>query len=223
MVDRQRQRLGLKSVPTTYALRLDGVSGYVQTNPNIININNNHSGYIHIKPFNVDSDYARYLVISNIYLMNSNSNGWLIVQYWNGTQNVGLDSGGVVIYNNIETRICWTFEVGNELILYVNGNIVSSSSPATRPENETIYLTIVGWANPDFYVKGLVYEVAGFASKISITNAKALTTGNIKADTLSNCKFYHDYTLGHAQDLSGNGNDGTLMGNAFFEPQSQFQ
>lgn len=99
-------------------------------------------------------------------------------------------------------------------IIDINGNIRATWSTAYTLNFQTVLTDIyIGGSTLNF--KGTIYYVAYFNGKITTDNISDIGLGRI-LPTQFDCRLWHDYRLGHARDLSGNNNHGTLNGNVRF-------
>ncbi len=103
--------------------------------------------------------------------------------------------------------------------VYVDGVSVTpteTSTPAgaaTTGANNWIIGSQYDGTNP---CNSNIFKFAIYNAQITASNVLALYNMTIHPNDLSSCKLYHDYTRGSANDLSGNGNNGTLKVQASF-------
>lgn len=116
------------------------------------------------------------------------------------------------IYNGKISNVAVTSKTaGNSIKLYVNSNLLGSGSFVIANSTSSI---IGNDPTPDWLL-GNLYEIAIFAVELSQKNINLLMNGRI-LPTQFDCRLWHDYRLGHARDLSGNGNHEVINGNVRF-------
>ena len=225
-----RKVFGLKSVPTKYALRLDGISGSVKVNAaasiNDLTTFTVVATLIPNSPGEADFGYIFkkgpklfYIPASSTFRFYNVFN--TLSGYWTAQSNS--------LPYNIRTHIAMSYDntnVVNNPIMYKNGISVVvdiGQIPEGAAISESGTNLFIG--NDDIDSRtfdGLIYSFAYFNVILNPTQVSNLSNGTQIPTDIPGCVLYHDYTKGNANDLSGNNNNGTLQGNAFFEPQSQF-
>ncbi len=222
------KNMTLKRCPI-YALEMDGFS------TNYVNIPSNAS----INNLTTTSIVARITLTEGIltspHIMNRNNQYRIyIANIPNvlGNLRINLDQrfsisgdywiSSIIKLSNIKSHIATTYDntsVANNPIMYLNGNIVANTvqqgPPLGTANIATGACTVGNFPGNNGFV-GLIHEFAYFNIILTSIQVSNLYNGSIKPNEIPGCVIYHDYTKGHAQDLSGNGNHGTLIGNPHF-------
>lgn len=99
---------------------------------------------------------------------------------------------------------------GDTCNFYINGrlNQTTHTLPAYITSNSVLHII-----DQDTAVK--MYDAAFYGVVLTQPQIQDLMYGRI-LPTQFDCRLWHDYRLGHARDLSGNGNHGILNGNVRF-------
>lgn len=174
--------------------------------------------------------FNQFSAPSNPYFM---SKGWNKTLYQNLIGTITLSSNFSIatgtwrtttslVPKNLNVSIACTFDDSSDLntpILYYNGNsqsIEAFSAPSGTSNSESGNAMYIGSSPSNENVfNGYYYSIAYF--NIILTGAQVTSLHNgLAPNQISGCVLYHDYTTGSAEDRSGNGNNGTLQGNAQF-------
>lgn len=154
--------------------------------------------------------------------------GDYIVLCWNPTTNrfhllsndggvVGLDSGN--LSDNVIHHICFTWKQNtvNGFQTFKDGILVaqrnSTNTPIANIGNNIYIGTFNGVAGESTI--GIIYDAIIIKQFLTQSQIQDIIYGRI-LPTQFDCRLWHDYRLGHARDLSGNGNHGTINGNVRF-------
>ena len=209
-----------------YALSLDGVSGsvLVKDSPSFDNVTNQITCVIKFVSKNdyiAGSDAWIAMFIERGEWLNF---GW---EGWNDSIGYGITDNGSTwrpsyfnsqkdLLSNIEYTIGYTYANPN-FIGYKNGSVIRTHNHGNYTINAPSTDLYIGCSQGNnSFLSANIKSVSIFNVALTSTQVSDLYNGSIKPNQISGCVLYHDYTLGHAQDLSGNGNHGTLMGNAKF-------
>lgn len=103
---------------------------------------------------------------------------------------------------------------GTTGILYKNG-IKKDTQVAVPIINLNVSTLTISGGNTFDHLLGQIYEYITIAQVLTQSQISNLYYGRI-LPTQFDCKIWQDYRLGHARDLSNNGNNGTLAGNVRF-------
>ncbi len=98
--------------------------------------------------------------------------------------------------------------------IYHNDSFVEQGTMGTMVNNTGTNFVIgsnsVGNAN---FFNGIIYKIIYIKETLTQAQIRNILLGKDNPMKYS-CKLWHDYRLGHAKDLSGNGNNGVLYGGA---------
>lgn len=216
---------GKRKKTPVYALSLDGVSGSVKVNA-AASINNLSTFSIVGKIYPYTLGQANLGTIFNKSLAKTifirTTNKLRSVMSFTGIDGTWDTPDNSIVLNS-KLHIVVTYDntdVANDVIAYINNvsqTITEISTPtlvANTDNTSNLYIGTnfgTGWT-----MNSLVYELEYFNVVLTPTQVSDLYNESVKPNDIAGCVLYHDYTLGHAQDLSGNGNHGTLQGNAQF-------
>lgn len=98
---------------------------------------------------------------------------------------------------------------------YQNGILTLTSNLTAISDSPQLTTRIGCNTSSARFWNGIVYDVIVIAQTLTQPQIQDIMYGRI-LPTQFDCRLWHDYRLGHARDLSGNGNHGTLNGNVRF-------
>jgi len=129
----------------------------------------------------------------------------------NNDMQIGKTQNVAVTYDNTN--------VNNNPIIYKDGILLvtnETSTPNLTASNDAGNDLIIGnRIAQDRAFKGIFYDYIYFAEILTQSEIQDVIYGRI-LPTQFDCRLWHDYRLGHARDLSGNNNHGTITGNVRF-------
>lgn len=211
-IDFAQQRISqgkhLKPKPKVprYVLAFDGVDDYVQIS--LVDI----FSQPHALSFWIS---AGIISSSSMFLAGRQNDVNYYISFNNGLVNDWSTGSSLSWVSNVAYSLGWQHFVflydGTNKKIYRNGilqnSIVQSSLPGTG-----LYLGRYGGYETNMW-NGQIGEVRIYNRALSPDEITQLSQGiNIRNGLV----LHHNYRLGHARDLSGNGNDGTLNGGAKF-------
>lgn len=207
-----------RSKTPTYALSLDGVSGYVGV-PDNDNLEGMSTLTINIK-FKTSMTLAIMHIISKwtqgvsgVYTIRDSTGSGLVATAKIGGA-VKSSTPAYSSYNNNVDRIATLrYDGGNLELLIDNANV--SNIAVTGSLGADTRNVRIGAADNGSFFQGLVYETQIIAQNLTDAQLINMNNGSV-LPTQFDCRLWHNYRLGHARDLSGYGNNGTLNGNAQF-------
>lgn len=230
------EKLG-RSIPVTRPYKLplesnkwggayfDGVSGYIDTVNPPINAN-----------FNTKLTCIGTVIPLGTPTGGSDAGfgqrGWNKWLYFHGSSptimfNVQTDAGGNMAFGSTIAKLrklyhlVGTFEQsGADMLgkLYIDGKLDSTQTVLNNTPHDTSNQFMRAGSlihNNGAFVQMILCDFIMIAQVLTQPQIQDLMYGRI-LPTQFDCRLWHDYRLGHARDLSGNGNHGVINGNVRF-------
>ncbi len=192
-----------------YALELDGVDGYVSSIASI--------------PANSNGTVILYTKVKSFYggfdcLLSNTDNDFRIQQHDDKleindyTNNDPADSYLISnVFSNSVRMLAFVMTTTNSAV-YLDG-VLQAEKNLTGSKQALSNVLLGKFRTNVNYLFGEIGEVRIYNRALSAAEITQLSQGiNVRNGLV----LHHNYRLGHARDLSGNGNDGTLYGGAKF-------
>lgn len=217
-LDRKLSGYAKRPKVPVYALSLDGISAYLNINvaANLDNLTQNISIVLGFRLLSWTNTASLTYRGFNWRLYEDATNNRLtgiIIDASDNSIYTTMSVGSIIL--NTRYNIAMTADTTNNLVKgFLNGVETSSEAILNDIKTTAGLSLLIGLGAA--YVHGYIYNIAIYNTVLTPTQVANLSNGSVKPNDISGCALYHDYTLGHAQDLSGNGNHGTLIGNAQF-------
>ncbi len=206
------------SCPTGGGLQFDGVNKYVDAgNAASLNITNAITVEAWVKPNNLST-------LNEIVTKSNNSGTIRPINLWvGGGYNAvfAVYDGTWHIVNSTNTlNVGLWYDIvgimnGSNIMIYVNGVLTTGGALTSLPTNNNS-LQIGTNFNAEYF-NGTIDEVRIYNRALSPTEILGLYNGSIPRNGLV---LEHIYSLGNANDLSGNNNNGTPINGPIFIPNA---
>ncbi|MFH0772682.1 MAG: LamG domain-containing protein [Candidatus Omnitrophota bacterium] len=202
--------------------KFDGIDDYIDLPDGFANFTGGLTFGVWAYPTDSNKNWARFIELANgsnnnniLFARNGTSND-LTFEVYNGTETGGRVTAAGAIELNKWQYFAATMDNAGNVKIYKNGVLLTTTETKTAvPQNVTRVNNYIGKSNwiQDGYYQGNIAEVQIYNRELCAAEINSNKTGNISINCLV---LEHNYRSNTAEDISLNGNNGTIYGGVTF-------